>query len=263
MVAVLQGYFDDSGTHDGSRVVAIGGFIAREEQWQEFEREWKERVLSQCKVFRMADLENGYGEFAGWPKEKKHSLINTVTEIALRYAKHAVSGLVIAQDYDEIVPQWAKKIEAFGDEYNFCFQMCIGQSMQYVDLLDPLMPDEEKIAFMFEQQKKHEGITRDNYTLIKEFRDPQNRMGAFGFGTKQDFHPLQLADFFAYESYKHLDNLVQKSGRDIRVPLKILQNEGQSIQAHFMGGKTLERLVRHYDELGRPHDGKEPWWPWA
>jgi hypothetical protein len=135
--------------------------------------------------------------------------------------------------------------------------------MQYVDLLDPLMPDEEKIAFMFEQQKKHEGITRDNYTLIKEFRDPQNRMGAFGFGTKQDFHPLQLADFFAYESYKHLDNLVQKSGRDIRVPLKILQNEGQSIQAHFMGGKTLERLVRHYDELGRPHDGKEPWWPWA
>ncbi len=260
---MLRAYFDDSGTHEGSRVVAMGGFVAREGQWEQYDREWRELLTKHgISYLRMADLESSHGNFEGWGEEKKKPLIRDVIGQVRKWAKYAVSGLVVAQDYEQAVPEWARQSAAFGDAYNFCFQMCVGQSMQYVEHLNPPMPERDQIAFVFEQESKHEGVTRANYTLIKEFRDPKDRMGAFGFGTKQRFLPLQIADFFAYESYKHLENLVGESGRKIRYPLRVLAEYGIDIEAHYFGREKLEALVADYDARGRPHGGQEPWWPW-
>ena len=165
-VAVLKGYFDDSGTHSGSLVVATGGFIAREAQWLEFEHEWRKlQTRYGFRVFRMSTLENRQGEFFGWSEERKKQLIGDVEDVVRMFAKQAISGLVVAQDYDEVVPAWAKATAAFGSPYNFCFQMCVAQAMGYVESLRPSMPDTDQIAFMFEQQSKHEGLTSRNYSL--------------------------------------------------------------------------------------------------
>ena len=41
---MLKAYFDDSGTHNGSAVIAAGGFVAKAEEWDVFEREWSEML---------------------------------------------------------------------------------------------------------------------------------------------------------------------------------------------------------------------------
>ena len=38
--AMLGAFFDDSGTHDGSPVVAMGGLLGTDEQWRTFEERW-------------------------------------------------------------------------------------------------------------------------------------------------------------------------------------------------------------------------------
>ena len=35
-------YLDDSGTHDNSPCIALGGYISTPEKWQVFSREWRE-----------------------------------------------------------------------------------------------------------------------------------------------------------------------------------------------------------------------------
>jgi len=45
-------YMDESGTHDGSRVVALAGYVSTYEAWNDFEIEWN-RVMQhgRSKIF--------------------------------------------------------------------------------------------------------------------------------------------------------------------------------------------------------------------
>jgi hypothetical protein len=261
---VLQGYFDDSATHDDSKAVAIGGCVARGEQWGLFEGEWV-GMLEHFKIqeYHSADLQGFTGEFTGWTETKRRELLAWAAKIGQQWAKNSFSSLVIREDYLHAVPGWARETAAFGDEYNFCFQMTVGQVMAWIDYLKPPMPETEQVAFMFDQQPKREGITKNAYNQIKKFRDPHNRMGTFHFGSSKRFLPLQFADFIAYESYKELDRQVTSATRSIRAPLKILIENGYSLRPKLFDRRGLEGLVTYYDSRGRPSNGAEPWWPWT
>jgi len=262
-MSVLSAYFDDSGTHTGSLVTALGGCVARKEQWDVFTRVWTRALKDEgIQQFHATDLENGYGEFKGWSEERKRRFFKIITNIMREYAKTAIAGLVIVEEYKSAVSQWARRTPAFGDEYNFCFQMCVGQTMSLIDALNPPMPESEQVAFMFDQQGRVEGVTRRNYSQIKQFRDTADRMGALTFGDKKRFIPLHAADYIAYEAYKHLDNRVRRSGRPLRGSLKILvEGTGYEFHGHYFGHQRLTELVCCYSKI-KNQQGHEPWWPW-
>ena len=261
--AVLKGFFDDSGTHEGSKVVAIGGCVAREEQWAQFEPEWAEMLAHfGIQEYHSGDLQAFAGEFKGWTEEKRRQLVGWAAKIGQQWAKHSFSSLLIREDYEQVVPEWAKQSAAFGDEYNFCFQMTVGQVMSWIEYLKPPMPDTDQIAFVFDQQPKKEGLTRFSYDQIKKFRDPYDRMGGFGFVSGKRFLPLQFADFIAYESYKELDRQLSGAGRSIRAPLRMLVENAYPLEPRFFDRRGLEALVASYDKRGRPEYGADPWWPW-
>jgi len=261
-IAVLEGFFDDSGTHHGSLVTAIGGCVARAEQWAVFAQEWR-RVLDGFDVsfFHSTDLANSQEQFKGWDDSKKRSFITELAGVMGSYAKTAIAGLIVLNDYS-IVPEWARKTAAFGDEYNFCFQMCVGLTMSWVDGLNPPMPERDQVAFTFDQRPKGEGITRDAYFYIKKFRDPNDRMGTLAFADKKRLLPLQAADFVAYESYKHIDNQERRSGRHMRGSLAVLVENVWQFEAYVFRAEHLEELLGFYQQQGENLDGRVPWWPW-
>ncbi len=45
LIAVL-GYFDESGTGLKDKVLVVGGYLARAEQWAQFSREWRQILLT-------------------------------------------------------------------------------------------------------------------------------------------------------------------------------------------------------------------------
>jgi len=259
---MLEAYFDESGTHQGSLVTAIGGCVAREEQWAVFAPEWRQ-VLEDFKIpfFHSTDLANSRKQFVGWDDVKKCSLITELSRVMASYAKTAIAGLVVVNDYST-VPEWARKTAAFGNEYNFCFQMCVGLTMDWIDRLNPPMPEGDQVAFTFDQLPKGEAITRDAYFHIKKFRDPGDRMGALAFADSKRLLPLQAADFIAYEAYKYIDNQERKSGRLMRGSLAVLVEKVWQFQAHVFRVEHLEELLNFYQQQREHLDGKVPWWPW-
>jgi hypothetical protein len=65
---VLQAYFDASGTHEGSNVLCIAGFIGEEDAFVDLDQRW-ERVLdkpcwpTRLSEFHMVDCVHGESEF--------------------------------------------------------------------------------------------------------------------------------------------------------------------------------------------------------
>ncbi len=260
-IAVLEGFFDESGTHKGCLVTAIGGCVARAEQWAIFAPEWR-RVLEDFEVsfFHSTDLANSEKQFKGWNDAKKRSFIAELARVMGSFAKTAIAVLIVVKHYS-IVPEWARKTFAFGDEYNFCFQMCVGLTLSWIAGLNPPMPEGDQVAFTFDQRPTGESITRAAYFYIKRFRDPNDRMGTLAFADKKRLLPLQAADFVAYESYKHIDNQERKSGRPMRGSLRIFVENIWQFDAHVFRAEHLKELLNFYQQ-GENLEGNVPWWPW-
>lgn len=86
---MLKAFFDDSGTHGSSKVLAIGGCVAREEQWVLFERDWA-AMLERFGIleYHSADLQAFAGDFKGWTEEKRRQLVSCAAEIGQKWGGH-------------------------------------------------------------------------------------------------------------------------------------------------------------------------------
>jgi hypothetical protein len=100
---MFAAYFDESGIHQSSEVVAVAGYLASVAQWNHFQRNWSDMLTQESiKCFHMTDLESLKGEFEGWNKarqirviQKAHTLINVRKEIG-------VAAAVAVEDHSEV-----------------------------------------------------------------------------------------------------------------------------------------------------------------
>src|SRR3546814_19046815 len=77
MLAMMEFYLDDSGTHEGSRVAVWGGVVGYRQFFSEFKIAWKAQLARPCegrppiKAFHSSHLVAGRGEFAGYSEAER------------------------------------------------------------------------------------------------------------------------------------------------------------------------------------------------
>jgi hypothetical protein len=86
VVAVLQAYLDESGTHAQSPVVMIGGFVASADLWGLIETDWN-GILANIGVpyFHASECEAGDGIYWSIPRELRDALFVGLSKVI---AKH-------------------------------------------------------------------------------------------------------------------------------------------------------------------------------
>src|SRR5215469_8258118 len=70
LMAILAGYFDDSGTHDSSTCVVVAGAVASVNQWNRLAQEWAQTIEPWNLLhgyFHMADFVSGQGAYDKCP----------------------------------------------------------------------------------------------------------------------------------------------------------------------------------------------------
>ena len=57
---MLDAYFDDSGTHQGSPAISVAGYMSTPDRWKRFESEWRETLDAYgVEFFHMTILRQG------------------------------------------------------------------------------------------------------------------------------------------------------------------------------------------------------------
>ena len=218
---MLTFYGDESGTHDrsgkqpGSDVVAVAGYIAKNEEWERFNDSWS-NCLKQYGVseFHMADCvpQGKNPPYQGWSRDKCDEFRKDLIKIARRHTLGGFGGLVIVEEYDSILPECIKYNGGYTHPYHFCFHMLIDIMLPELEKLG--RPAGEQIAFVFDQQKEFGAGAKKLFESIKSLRDRHNILGSLIFGSSKQHLPLQAADLLVYTVRRDLSRFTMKQFRE-------------------------------------------------
>jgi hypothetical protein len=206
ITAVLKAYFDDSRDGKSEKVFSLGGYVAKEEAWEQFEREWSRR--SGGAVFHMADLLAGFGDFRGWEQEKRFDLIWAMMEILNGIEVWGFHCAIVVPEFREIFPDDDPEAPYF-----LCFQQCFSQAAKWGNDL------QDNVACFFDREEKYKYRACRLFDHVKTLEDrpgweAMKRLVSITFGPRAEYTPLQAADLAAYTGCNVLTKLL--AGKDVR-----------------------------------------------
>ena len=102
----------------------------------------------------------------------------------------------------------AKPREAKRAAYIWLLQSCLEQIYNSLQL-----PSNEKITFVFEENRMHGASALEQFSELKQAKNWDDKFAGISFQSKRDAIPLQAADVLAYEWYKHNMNQIINPGR--------------------------------------------------
>lgn len=218
---MLTFYGDESGTHDpsgrehGSDVIAVAGYIAKNEEWEHFNVRWK-NCLKQYGVpkFHAADCvqQRRNSPYQGWCRDKCDKFIKDLIDIAHSHTLGGFGGLVIVREYDSILPENIKCKRGYKHPYHFCFHMLIDIMLPELEQLG--LPAGEQIAFVFDQQRQFSDGAKKLFESIKSLRDGYNLLESPTFGSSKQHLALQAADLLAYTVRRELSRFTMTKFRE-------------------------------------------------
>ena len=210
---MLQAYFDESGTHSGSPVLSVAGYIASDEQWRHFEREWanvlKRSGHSQGKPFHMTDFECRHRLYREWSDEKRQWTIRRLIGIIKRRVRYGFSSSIEMAAYEELIGaplrmQGKTSLDGAHSAYSLCLADCLKQFEFWANKQSV----SDRVAYFFEAGA---GFGNDVTRMMSEISSSPResarfRFGSWSFAEKSKVLPLQAADINAYESLKYWRN---------------------------------------------------------
>jgi len=237
MLIMLECYLDDSGTHNGSRVLVWGGVSAHKGFFDQFESDWKSLLQNPCtgkppiKKFHSYDLARSEGEFASYNQAERdatrHDFRKVITDASLTWMSYGVS----LDAWEDIVPPEIKKVLTAED-------MLFGALVR--DVLESAKKFGEPVSFVFDQG-------RSSYSLVEmvkvatETADAKDSLASYTFAPVVAHAGLQAADMVAHETYMFFSKCMDSKGVDPDPHLERLTQDVFDSRGCFFG----EAEIRH------------------
>lgn len=202
IIAVVRAYFDESSDGRSKRVFAAGGYVATEDNWLKFEKEWARR--SGGAVFHLTDLLSGFGDFRGWSEMRRFDLVRAMIDVLNGIDVKGFHTSILLKDFREIFP--ADDSEAL---YFMCFQECFNRAAIWANELD------DKVACFFDL---HNDLEYRACRIFKHVQGLADRPGwevakrlvSITYGSRRQYTPLQSADLIASTGTKLLMELTDR-----------------------------------------------------
>jgi hypothetical protein len=243
---MLVAYFDDSGTHDASRFVLLGGLYADEKRWSAFDADWRFRLAAPVpgkpalKRFHMAECEAGEGEFASYNRAERDLLIHDLREIIVR---HTINGYVCGvsrSDWDALVQG---DVRAFlGDAERFCVTQCFVWTIFKVAKPHAV----SEVGFVFDNRPHREAANRRVFEFFERHRQVVQEgpvIAPISFQSSVESPPLQASDLVAWEYYQFGLQWLRAGAAALRRPHLQRLAEARLLEVQFAGPEQIRPLV--------------------
>lgn len=237
MAVLYTAYFDESGTHDDSEVVAVAGFVANPSQWEQFSEDWQAALNDCCSLeyFHMSDFESRHGPYESWTDAERKDRLNRFLDIIQKHAQQSIGFVIPKGSFDLLMSDRAK--EVCGDAYGLAAIGCWHKLA--ITARDPRV--DGVLEYVMESGARGGGallkIVAERSEDV-EWLD-STRILSLSFRDKRAFPPLQAADILAYELYKQGLRQFGPETRAARYPLKQLWTPNR--QWHYPDDDELSR----------------------
>jgi hypothetical protein len=231
----MEAYFDESGTHDGSPISCVSGYLFNPRNARKLCKEWKAALPRGIECFHMTDCATGGGKFRHLSKDERAALVRNLIAILNRRYTFGLTISFSDEEFRREAPSgW---FERWGHPYTICIRKALYYFEQWCDQHSYYGP----IAYVFEKGAKHWTEAANLLQLIEAQPDEKKRfrLGSFAFVDKSEAIPIQAADLFAWEYRKMEIDTVQLKRRRVRKSMAALSWQPGR---HFLDKMTGERL---------------------
>jgi len=240
-LAVLRCFCDESYDKD-SRIYTIGGFVARDNEWDRVSRQWRNCCLrSDLESYHASDVEGRYGKFSHLTQDGVIALNKELVTIIADSELAGWATSIVLDDFRKISGVNEKNKRLLGSSPYFV-------AMQvFLVALCGKMHDEnpnQRIAFIFEEQEEFSGRAKQLYDEVKK-KNPEAAqcMGSLTYAEKRQFVPLQLADKLAYEAMKNILNVRYDPNRAERIALTRMKQAGRIAALTYIDEAFLRKVI--------------------
>ena len=253
-MVLARAYFDESGIHDGSPIVAVAGLMATEKRWTALEADWLAE-LGQFKAegfpisaFHATECVYGERDFFGMPKEIRETYFARLAGIIEKHSPVCVWSSIALKDWDELADD--KFRAAYPHPFYLCFEWCAYELARWQREVAQTSP----IALVYSEQVEF----KDRIKTIWDAYDRAKRVAPLNSFTTASYKacvPLQAANLTAYECFRHWAVFDGADGLRIARP---------GAKALLTGASNLEMIGHHTREtlhsvIRQFHDGRWPY----
>jgi hypothetical protein len=249
IVAMIFGYFDESGTDLLHPHTAIGGFFGPIDDWLATMALWKEELRRvHVRPFHRVECKGRNGPYRGWTAEESAEHIQTLAEIAAASALHTTSASFNG-DWSKVATTPELRLR-YPHPYHMCFEL----------LIENIISETEKyygagnqIVVVLEEQNQFSTRALQIYNIFK-YNGRWPEICHFSYGDKANVPYLQLADLFVWEVRRYFWLTANNKKLDRHFPLiarLIGRDDYQEpdLGKHLGVDEALYSLARPADEL--------------
>jgi hypothetical protein len=239
---MLRAYLDASGTDAQQSVIVVGGWVASEEKWAEFEHQWQ-TFLVDCfgpngGRWHHTDFHSCRKQYAAWDNPKRDRARVELCRIISALKPIGVGAALRKSDYDELwqSDRW-KSAERWstggGDPYAMYMDECLEVLIHRIDQYPPgegikiIVDNDEKKNLSRQINNWHEEYLNSN----GHARNP-GRQIHFDHGSDKNHLALQAADVLVNETYRYMKN-------------KFRDEQTAKTLTPFLGAAPVESVDEH------------------
>lgn len=200
---MLGVYSDESGTHDGSSLTIMAGWIASVEQWAVLEQRWSALLaLYGVRYVHAKELRHRQGPFKRWSNPRAVAFAKDLLEALEAHSQYSLTVILNNADYERYyrAPDKAerKRRGAVDSKYGVCFRVFLSLVTQIVA---KYMPG-ESLTMTVEAGHMNGGAAE---TIFAEFKQYAPELAALvtavAYVDKKEAAGVQAADLLAYPAY--------------------------------------------------------------
>ena len=227
---VIEAYLDESGTHGGSPITCVAGYLFESEQSLRLEREWKS-ALGDFGIghFHMADCAGGGGDFRGRSVSDRDALCRKLIGIIQR---RALLGIVASVDPREYAKVAERTLVERGGAYMMSLLWCVQGVGQWAASREY----RGRIAYFFEAGHRLQSHASSAMMRVKTNPGLERRLcyASHAFIDKNEACAIQAADLLAWQWYKDAIGNQSQPRRPRRLDLRSLL-ESPHYSCHLEG----------------------------
>jgi len=239
-MAMLTGYFDESGIAPAEKLCVVAGYVGDEAQWGAFINDWITALGNHRRNLHMTQLR--------WNRryDKIVSDLARLGPIPNRYNLTAVRIGIWHQDYDDLLR--GKVNERFCNPYIICAQCCIGA------VADGVLASNDEAMFIFDRQEGRRADAMEVlHQVVFKIAKMDHRIKDIDFRPRVSTVCLDPADYYAY-GYRAFQ--VDRESPRAKACLPIADTENKA-HGGILSREQVQDIANHYKEHGMVPGSKQ------